>query len=258
MFIITQRCTHTPWNSHPSSSWTLPSFSSCLLSYLTLNSGYLPYRLGIPREYKLFCPPLRSPQGPAQCTGLLQSSAALSWVELKTGHPWEQLRTMLRSTQAPCSAKAGKPGSSLACLPSKLLLSLQSLAQMSVPSEDSSLHPDKTIPWCVLADHCVNISTFAWLHLSASISSAWPGPTKGLGSPFWKASVSIKFFSVASTWKMLNKCKLPNEMSAGIDSLGIEQSYSWRSPRTGNQLWLLGGSFLPSYNLLDPNSIYGP
>ena len=127
-----------------------PLFSSCLLPYLTPDKGHPPYRLGIPRGQTLFCPSLHPHR--AQHSALNSFSPTSSVPSgIKDRTPQELLKTMLssnilRSSQAPHSAKAGKPGSSLACLPRKHLFSLQSPVEMSTPSEDPSLHADKTSP----------------------------------------------------------------------------------------------------------------
>lgn len=112
----------------------LTRLSSCLNLLLTMAD--FPSSLGTPLQevqgwYTLFFPSLHFLQSPPQWSEILQSSAALLRVELKTGCSWEQLKTMMRFSHASCSAKAGSPSPSLTCLPSKLLFTLQSPSQMS-------------------------------------------------------------------------------------------------------------------------------
>lgn len=60
--------------------------ASCVFwSYITPSMAAFLSSLGIPTGHALFCPFLHFLQGPAQCSGLLQSSATLPWIELKIG-----------------------------------------------------------------------------------------------------------------------------------------------------------------------------
>ena len=173
MFIITQWCTRPPWTSPPSSSWTHPcspaaSYLTLLLTRATLPSGWEP-----PEDQTLFCPSLHPNR--AQHSALNSFSPTSSVPSrIKDRTLRELLKTMpssniLRSSQAPCSAKQANQA-----LP--LLVCQVNPTQSAKPSWDVNsfwrpqpAHANKTIPWCVVTNDCVDISTSAWLHHTVTL-----------------------------------------------------------------------------------------
>ena len=243
MFIITQWCTRPPWTSPPSSSWTHPcspaaSYLTLLLTRATLPSGWEP-----PEDQTLFCPSLHPNR--AQHSALNSFSPTSSVPSrIKDRTPQELLKTMpssniLRSSQAPCSAKQANQA-----LP--LLVCQVNPTQSAKPSWDVNSfwrpQPARKQDHPLMCGHkrlCRHFNLCMVTPHSYSFLPQFPLLYQELLKGWDHLFKKPLCLSGSVVCPVLGKCSInvscPMRESAGIDSLGQEQSYSWRFLRRKNQ-----------------------